>query len=512
MRNRSRAKIHEFARFKISNWVEWVGVSPDRPHVFYTNPGGGRVYDLEKKEELPMRFVGQRASLSKNGRRLLSGDGGTLYLWDVDSAKEISNVDHPGMIRSLALAGDGRHAIAGIGKIVHQWDMEEKKQGKRLEGPAMVVAVALSPDGKRALTGGVDKKMRLWDLSTGAEIYCFEGHTKPITTVAFAPNGRQALSGSDDKTIRLWQLPTDVKAVKGVPRVLQPLATSEQHSDAVSHLAVSRDGTKVVSYSADKLLRFWELDAGTFKPGWKQEMPRVQGLALDPSGKKALLAIGGNSKLSLVDTETQKVKDSPGIYSAKVVEFSTDGRRYLVGDRAGGFALFSWPGGGSLRSFSGRDHPIRQLCFSGDGERILSSGDDHSVRLWNSTNADELKKLSAFAAAKKRFIALSPDGKQALISQDSDVHIWDLSTGKSIGELKGHKDHVTAVAYGPDGAWAVSASQDMTLRVWDLATQKVLARLEGHSDDVTCIAVAAQGRLIISGSRDQTLRAWKWMD
>ena len=50
-----------------------------------------------------------------------------------------------------------------------------------------------------------------------------------------------------------------------------------------------------------------------------------------------------------------------------------------------------------------------QVCFSSDGERILSSGADHTVRLWNSTNAEELKKLPPFAAAKKRFIALAPD-------------------------------------------------------------------------------------------------------
>jgi WD40 repeat protein len=185
----------------------------------------------------------------------------------------------------------------------------------------------------------------------------------------------------------------------------------------------------------------------------------------------------------------------------------------LATDFYGGITLRDAQEGNVLRSFPGHAggsfpgvRPAPQVCFSSDGERILSNGDDHTVRLWNSTNAEELKKL-AFSSAKKRFIALSPDAKQALISQDSDVQIWDMDAGKSIHVLKGHKDHVTAVAYAPDGAWAVSASQDKTLRVWDVATGKEHAILEGHTDDVTCLAITSDGT-ILSGSRDKTLRVW----
>jgi WD40 repeat protein len=107
----------------------------------------------------------------------------------------------------------------------------------------------------------------------------------------------------------------------------------------------------------------------------------------------------------------------------------------------------------------------------------------------------------------KQAIALSPDGKQALAAYESDVQIWDMVTGKQIHVLKGHKDHVTAVAYGPDGTWAVSASQDKSLRVWDTARGKELTKLEGHTDDVTCLAVTTDGT-IFSGSRDKSLRLW----
>ncbi len=299
-------------------------------------------------------------------------------------------------------------------------------------------------------------------------------------------------------------------------RVPPIVGTSAEHSDIVTHLACSRDGSKILTYTSDQVLWLWELDQATFKLAWKTKLqhPMLRGIALDPAGRVTLLALAGSSNLYQADLQTGEVSERrKGRHDGSSgLVFSPDGRRYLVADFYGGVSLRDALEGEVLRQFPGHTagpgvRPAPQVCFSQDGERILTSGADHTVRLWNSTNAQELNKLPAFASTKKRFIALAPDGKHALVSQDSGVQIWDLTTGKSGASLHGHKDHVTAVAYGPDGAWAVSASQDKTLRIWDLGTGKELASLEGHADDVTCLAVTSDGR-IVSASRDKTLRVW----
>jgi WD40 repeat protein len=61
-----------------------------------------------------------------------------------------------------------------------------------------VTTVAVLADGRRALSGAADGRLRLWDLDSGVELRCFEGHAGKVTTVAVLADGRYALSGADD--------------------------------------------------------------------------------------------------------------------------------------------------------------------------------------------------------------------------------------------------------------------------------------------------------------------------
>jgi WD40 repeat protein len=91
-------------------------------------------------------------------------------------------------------------------------------------------------------------------------------------------------------------------------------------------------------------------------------------------------------------------------------------------------------------------------------------------------------------------VAYSPDGR--LLANGGElpnIFLWDASSGRPKGVLKGHTDHVLTVAFSPNGQLLASGSRDATIRLWDVATGQELCRLQGHRGRVASVAFAPAG-------------------
>jgi WD40 repeat protein len=88
------------------------------------------------------------------------------------------------------------------------------------------------------VSGGVDRKVRVWDLG-GGPARVLEGHTGRVTAVAFL--GDHVVSAGDDQTVRLWLPSGQARVVRG--------------SAPVRRLAVSADGTQLAVGYDDGILR-----------------------------------------------------------------------------------------------------------------------------------------------------------------------------------------------------------------------------------------------------------------
>jgi WD40 repeat protein len=76
-------------------------------------------------------------------------------------------------------------------------------------------------------------------------------------------------------------------------------------------------------------------------------------------------------------------------------------------------------------------------------------------------------------------VAFSPDGTTVITgSYDRTARLWDVSTGRPIGQPLTHQDAVSAVAFSPDGTTVITGSRDGTARFWDVATELLPDNLE----------------------------------
>jgi WD40 repeat protein len=107
-------------------------------------------------------------------------------------------------------------------------------------------------------------------------------------------------------------------------------------------------------------------------------------------------------------------------------------------------------------------------------------------------------------------LAAGPDGEVlASGGHDGVVRLWDFTTGRARGELRGHAGGITDLAAGPRGRLLASASSDSTVRVWDAAHGEAVATLAGHGATVRTVAILPGGSLLASGSDDRTVRLWR---
>jgi WD40 repeat protein len=165
----------------------------------------------------------------------------------------------------VALSPDERLvATAGKDRTARVWDVATGVPRGCFSGHTdWVLAVAFSPEGGRLLTGSADRTARLWNVAAERELRVFEDHEDVVLSVAFSPDGRQAVTGTgrNDRRLRSWDLET------GALRWKQP-----GHRDGITSISFSPDGRRLATAAAgmemvtpmdmDPEVRIWDVESG----------------------------------------------------------------------------------------------------------------------------------------------------------------------------------------------------------------------------------------------------------
>lgn len=95
-------------------------------------------------------------------------------------------------------------------------------------------------------------------------------------------------------------------------------------------------------------------------------------------------------------------------------------------------------------------------------------------------------------------------------SDDRTIRIWDVKTGKQIGEpLKGHTDGIISASFNCDGTKIVSMLDDGRVKVWDRGTGKHTEKtLKGHTGEIKFASFNHDGTKIALVSKDNTIKVW----
>ncbi|KAH8797306.1 hypothetical protein DL96DRAFT_998032 [Flagelloscypha sp. PMI_526] len=320
----------------------------------------------------------------------------------------------------------------------------------------------------------------------------------PVLSLALCPNGERIISGSADSMVRIW----DAESGRQLQKLLG-------HTLQVCSVAFSPDGRRIISGSSDRTLRVWDAYSG--------------------------------KQLQIIDGHTDSVES---------VAFSLDGKHIASGSEDTTVCLWDVDSGEQIFRLEGHKSGVTCVTFSPGGQWIASGSKDHTIHLWDTSTGKDMGTLDhsfgvqAFAFSPDRNINISasankvqfwytklegdnqastldghtrsvasinfsPDGKRVVTgSADTTVRIWSVESGWELQKLQGHTDEVRSVLFYPDGKRIVSGSKDGTIQIWDADSAKQFWKLPGHTHSVNSVAFSPDGTHVVSGSDDKSVCLW----
>jgi WD40 repeat protein len=385
----------------------------------------------------------------------------------------------PQFARWLAWNPDGRR-LAATGRVEPElvvWDTVDRTRVLTLGGRSRgytdeLVGFAWSRDGRRLALATFDRRIEIWDASSGAKLLTLAGHPKDAgqsaywrMLLAWSPDDKQVLSCGYAET-RVWDVASG--------RELRTLACNA--------IGCSPDFTRV----SDSLFVY---DFASGHPRFNFESS-VFSLAWSANGRR--LATGATNKTKILDAETGKVILTLAGRPNQALAWRPDGERLAAGlDQV---TIWDTTARNKELTLANPRGELVSVAWSPDGRRIAGGATSYippnaltgTVDVWDSESGDVVKSLEWPASPEASAgpigvpsirVAWSPDGARlASIDASGTVKIWSTTNWQPVSGLaqlppnRGGAAAEGRLDWSLDGKWLAAASGWTTLKIWESET------------------------------------------
>ncbi|KAJ3286351.1 hypothetical protein HDU79_006559 [Rhizoclosmatium sp. JEL0117] len=161
----------------------------------------------------------------------------------------------------------------------------------------------------------------------------------------------------------------------------------------------------------------------------------------------------------------------------------------------------------AVKKMTLHDGEINCIQINKDGTLLATGGTDKKLILSDArTGATKSTLIGSLQAIMS--VDFSRDGDSVMgTSNDNSVKIWSISTSRLRHTLTGHIGKVFSAKF-TDSNRVVSGSHDRTLKVWDLNKGYCLKTIFTLSSCNDLDLLDGEGTLIVSGHLDNNLRVW----
>lgn len=436
--------------------------------VFYD--AGVAVLDTARGELL-VELDGHRhravadARFDASGRRLLTaGYDGTARIWSIPDGRLLDVLARSGTyVHDARWSPDGHRVVTrDATEVARLWCPGERPGLRTLRTHgAPVRRLAFSAGGSLLASADAKGRVMVFSVPEGRALATLEGHRGPVHAVRFDDRRTRLLTVGEDGVLRIQDL----------THRRPPIALRDGTSP-ITDLAIDSRGDSYLTAHADGTARVFDADSGALRLRLRGHRGRLRRVVARPGHDEAATG-GSDGTVRLFDLRT--------------------GRCRLV---------VPCPPAGNMAG------NVYDLAFDAAGRLLAIGSEEGRVRIVDATDGEDVAPRSRLSTPG--CVAFSPDGEHLLIGAvwSGTVSLIEVRSGRRDSVLRGHTNAITACAFSPDGALALSASLDGSARLWRMPRGDSWATLRGHEDAVLDAAFSPDGRFVATASRDGTVRLW----
>ena len=345
------------------------------------------------------------------------------------------------------------------------------------------------------------------DAITGSHKSVLSRHTEGVSSLSFSQDGTLLISGSSDNTINVWDIQTG------------GIAKTFRGPDWVDSVSISPDAFTIASGS-ETGIRLWDVRTGTSRRIGLRGVTLVE---FFPTVLGHLMSISSGDSVQEWDTTNcQKIGDR---LSGRHLAFSLDGRCFVL---CGKEAL-------TVRDSCSREiitilrfphQDFSHCCFSPSGEFVAGVA-GATIYIWNVTGSTNSASnfIGSFTPHDSKISSLSYSSSLISAHGDSKIRFSQIgggSTGSTAANtgpttLTDPTD-ITCITLQAEEGFAITVDLAGTVKLWDLSTglPKTLLRASEFESVVKC-ARLVKSKLTLAWHRKPTTSAiyhpetfWGW--
>ncbi|MEI6241514.1 MAG: protein kinase [Planctomycetia bacterium] len=451
-------------------------LTPAFRRVVVSNLSWSTDYRSEKSLYFHLSATGRHAA-----RPACDADWG--WLWraandDVSGFEEAAN----GRGVPLAVTADGRrlavHAVDGSVRIV---GTQGSDAGVMLDGHrGRLKRVAFTADGHRVIVQISNTVLGLWNAQDGRLIQRWNSDGRTIDVILSSANGARcivikSMQEGSGKTALVYAT-ADGREVRTIT-IPKPWANLSR-----ANVAVSPDGTRLVTAAEDNALHVWDLGSGAEAARLRGHAAPVTAVAFSADGTQ--IASGAvNGAVRLWDARRLEAARELLAHDGAVtaLAFRPGDATLASGSLDGTVRTWSRTLAGSLADITGA-RGMTAAAFSPDGRRLaIAPQGAGTIELWSPRSVVRQRVLDAGGATVTR-IVFAPDGRRvAAILESSaehgDVRVWGVADGETEAVLARHERGAVGLAFSTDGAGLLTTSGDGTVRLWEVTSGRRLLEI-----------------------------------